>query len=225
MQPLVILYNHIHKALSGELDNLEAHARSLNPDRPEEMGAFAEHLGMIEGLLHVHSQEEEGVLWPEIEKQMPSLTRPYELDHEADDEVFARIHSHLEKLQQQSPDRASAQVSLARDTGVLAEQVRLHIRKEEEHVYAPFADRISRDEQMDISRRILSNLPAEILPQAMPWLASFLTPEEVAEGFALYVEAVGPERGRLFITPLPNGMPPEKWQEVLKHAPQLTSYA
>jgi iron-sulfur cluster repair protein YtfE (RIC family) len=218
------MYNHIHRALGGELDNLEAHARSINPDRPEEAGAFAGHLEMIENLLEIHSQEEEQVVWPEIDRQTPGLLRAYELDHEADKDVFARIHSHLGKLQQQSAESAGAQTSLARDTGVLAEQAKLHMRKEEEHIYGPFAESIGRDEQMEIGRRVLSNLPVEMLPQGMPWLASFLTAEEVAEGFELYVEAVGPERGRLFVSPLATSMPPEKWQAVLQHAPQLASY-
>ena len=225
MQPLATMFNHIHKALTGELDNVEAHARSLNPDRPGEVEAFAGHFGMLEGILEVHAHEEENAVWPEIDKQMPLVLQAYELDHEADKEVFARIHAYVEKLQQQSPDRASVQASLARDCGVLAEQSKLHMRKEEEHLYGPFAEGISREEQMAISQRLLNNLPEELLPQAMPWLASFLSAEEVAEGFSLYLEAVGPERARLFVAPIASGMPPEKWQQVIQRAPELASYA
>jgi hypothetical protein len=225
VQPFVTLYNHIHKALGGELDNVEAHARSLNPDRSEEIAGFAAHFGMIEGLLEVHSHEEENAVWPEIDKRMPLVLQAYELDHEADKEVFARIHSHIERLQQQSLDHTSAQASLARDCSVLAEQSKLHMRKEEEHVYGPFADSISREEQMEIGRRVLNNLPEDLLPQAMPWLAGFLTAEEVAEGFSLYVEAVGPERAHLFVAPIATGLPPEKWQQVLQRAPELAQYS
>jgi hypothetical protein len=99
------------------------------------------------------------------------------------------------------------------------------MRKEEEHVYGPFADSISREEQMEIGRRVLDNLPEDLLPQAMPWLAGFLTAEEVAEGFSLYVEAVGPERAHLFVAPIAIGLPPEKWQQVLQRTPELAQYA
>jgi iron-sulfur cluster repair protein YtfE (RIC family) len=225
MEPLVVLYNHIHKALGGEMDNLEGHALSLDPENAEAVVGFAGHLGMIHGLLEVHANEEEGVLWPEIEKQMPGLMGSYEIDHEAEREIFARIDSHLAALQQSGTDKKAISARLARDVGVAAEQLKLHMRKEESHIYTPFSEGIGEAAQMELGRQILSNLPVEILPQAMPWLASFLTAEEVAEGFDLYVKAVGPERGQLFITPLATGLPPGKWQEVLQHAPQLASYA
>lgn len=224
MKPLHAAYHHIHAALGGEMEKLEGHAMALDPASPEAIIGFTGHLGMIDSILEAHAHEEERVLWPEIESRMPGMMDSYEIDHREERALFDRIRADLASLGQPSTDRETTQRRMVRSVAVATEQLKLHMAKEEEHVYAPFAETLSEDEWKSLADQILSGLPPEMLPTAMPWLASYLTAAEVAESFSLYAQALGPERVRPFVSPLPAGMPPEKWQEVLKHAPELASY-
>ena len=225
MQPLHAAYHHIHCALGGEMEKLEGHAIALDATSPAELAGFGAHVGMIDGILEAHAHEEEVVLWPEIESRLPGMMDSYEIDHREERSLFARIHADVAALGQSGADREATQRRLVRSIAVATEQLKLHMAKEEEHVYEPFAATLTDEEWKSLGDRILSGLPPEMLPTAMPWLASYLTAAEVAESFSLYADALGPQRVKPFVAPLPNGMPPEKWQEVLSYAPKLAEYA
>lgn len=207
------------------MENLERHAGTLDASNPESVAAFAGHLGMVDEILEAHSQEEERVLWPEIVTRLPGVMGSYEIDHREERSLFERIRTDVAKLSGTGSDNGSVQARLTRSVAVASEHLKLHMLKEEEDVYSKFAETLSDTEGKDLIGRILSGLPPEMLPSAMPWLASHLSADEVAESFSLYVEALGPERARPYITPLPTGMPPEKWQEVVQKAPELGAYA
>ena len=121
MCPILSQYNHIHKAMGGELLKVEEQAAALDPNNPESVAALVGHLGMIRAILDVHAHAEEDGAWPMIEAKFPGLTRPYLLDHDYERSLFASIDTELANLQQPTGDKAAAGKRL------------YHMSKEEAH--------------------------------------------------------------------------------------------
>jgi hemerythrin-like domain-containing protein len=223
-RPLVSSYRHIHKAIGGELLKLEAHARSVDPNNPESVGGFAGHLGMFTGIQDAHSHEEEQGVWPQIESKLPGLTQTFLFDHEGERKYVADIKSALAELQRGGGDKQDAAARLYRSTVALASHLIHHMAKEEALLYVPFADRLSEQEESKIVYDTYEGLPEEMVVQAMPWWASYQTPEDIVQAAGILERHARPEKARLVTGAVVNSLPPERWAEVQRLGPQLAEF-
>jgi DUF438 domain-containing protein len=223
LRPIVGSYYHIHTAISGELLKLEAHAKSLDPNNAEAVGGFAGHFGMLSAIQEAHSHEEEEGIWPEIEKRLPGLTRTFLFDHEGEREYMAEIKSALGMLQG-SGDKGEAADRLYRNAVALASHLIHHMAKENELLYAPFADQLSDQEESKIVYEAYEGLPDAMIMQAMPWWASYQTPQDIADEAKTLLERARPEKARLVLGVVVKSLPPEKWTELEKLKPELSEY-
>ena len=150
------------------MEKLEGHAIALNASSPGDVAGFGVHLGMIDSILETHAQDEEVVLWPEIESRLPGMMDSYEIDHREERSLFERIHAEVSALAQPGMDREATQRRLTRSVAVATEQLKLHMAKEEEHVYSAFAETLTDEEWKSLSDRLLSGLPIDKLPTGCP---------------------------------------------------------
>jgi hemerythrin-like domain-containing protein len=223
-RPILNSFHRIHNAIKGELSNLEMHAKSLDPNSPESVGGFAGHFSFIVGTVQeAHSHEEENTLWPEIEALNPGLMVTFKADHEAERAYVAEIKTNLEKLQGAS-DKEAAAAGVYRNTVALVSHLHHHMNKEEAIPYSTFSDQLDDDKEFVLIGKILGGLPEEMLPMAMPWWASFQTPEDIADEHETTLKALGPEKAAKFAGPIVNSLSPEKWDAVLKLNPSLAPF-
>lgn len=224
MRPLVTSFHHIHTAIGGELLKLEEHARNVDTSSPESVGGFAGHLGMLKAIQDAHSHEEENGLWPAIEERMPGATASFMFDHEAERRYFGEIQSALRELQGDSSDKQDAAKRMYRYCVALSSHLIHHMEKEEVQPYSQFADRLSNEEEAAIIRATYDNLPPEMLQQAMPWWASYQSPEDLADAGDILLSAAEPNKARMVLNAALNSLPPEKWSAVKGLRPQLAEY-
>jgi iron-sulfur cluster repair protein YtfE (RIC family) len=221
---MVNSYHYIHNAIGGELLKLEEHARTIDPSNPESVGGFAGHLGMLTGIQDSHSHEEENGVWPLIEAKIPGLTNSFLFDHEGERKYIAEIRSALGELQQGNGDKEASKARLYRNTVALSSHLIHHMAKEEAQLYSAFADKMTEAEEGQLIHEVYQGLPNELIVQAMPWWASYQSPEGIVEEAATLRRWADPEKARLILSTVANSLPPEKWSAVEKLEPQLAEY-
>ena len=179
---------------------------------------------MLTMIQDTHSHEEESNFWPQIEAKMPGAMASFQFDHDGERKYVAEVKSALEQLQQGSGDKQDAAKRLYRNTVALSSHLIHHMAKEEAQPYSQFADAISPEEETQIIHGVYEALPAEVLGQAMPWWASYQTPEGIVDETDTMIRAASPEKARLVVSTIIKSLPPEKWSEVEKLRPELAQY-
>jgi iron-sulfur cluster repair protein YtfE (RIC family) len=222
-RPIVNSYHHIHQAIGGELLKLEEHARNVDPASRESVGGFAGHLAMLKAIQEAHSHEEEEGFWPLIEQRIPGATASFLFDHEAERRYFDEIEAALAELQS-GGDKQDAARRLYRYAVTLSSHLIHHMAKEEAQPYSQFADRLSEQEEAAIIHKVYEDLPAEMLQQAMPWWASYQSPEDIAEEADTLLSYAPPEKARMILSVVTNSLPPEKWSALKGLRSQLVEY-
>jgi hypothetical protein len=228
-RPLVNSFHGIHTAIGGELLKLEAHARSVDPNSPESVGGFVGHFGMLSMIQEGHSHEEENGVWPRIETRIPGLPATFLFDHEGERKYMADIQTALGELQGSGGDKADASARLYRNTVALSAHLIHHMAKEEALLYGPFADKLSEEEEWQIISAVYAGLLSqpnadELMKQALPWLVSYQTPEEIATESDTMLRAIDGRKVGFVLGIIVNGLPLEKWAELQKLRPQLAEY-
>jgi iron-sulfur cluster repair protein YtfE (RIC family) len=221
---LVNTYHHLHSAIGGELLKLEEHARTVDASSPESVGGFAGHLGMLKMIQDTHSREEEDGFWPLIEAKMPGATASFLFDHEAERRYFGEIESALAELQTGPGDKQDAARRLYRYAVILSSHLIHHMAKEEAQPYSQFADRLSEQEEAAIIHKLYDDLPADLLQQALPWYASYQSPNDLVEEANTLLSYADPDKARMILTVIANSLPPDKWSAVLGLQSRLADY-
>ena len=223
-RPMVGMFHHIHKAIGGELLKLEEHARTVDPGNPESVAGFAGHFGMLGMIQDTHSHEEESGLWPQIETRLAGITSGFLADHETERSYTGEIKSALAELQSGGADKQAAAQRLYRYAVALSSHLTNHMVKEEALLYTPYADVLTAAEEARAIYEAYEGLPEEVVVQAMPWWASYQSPEDIIEEAETLLNAVRPEKARLIIGTVIRSLPPEKWAAVEKLKPSLVEF-
>jgi hemerythrin-like domain-containing protein len=226
LRALVREFNHIHKAIRGELLKLEDHAGAVDPNDAGSVAGFAQHFGMVDNIQTAHSHEEENGLWPRIEAKHPGLLAAFPMDHEAEREYMAEIKQTLGKLQggQAKPEEKQALARrLYRYSVALSSHLSHHMNKEETLPYPTFAEGLTEQEEDGMIAAVLNGLPEEMMPMAIPWKTSYLTDEEVVEEFDHYVRILSTQKVKAFFGPI--ATMPDRWASLTKMRPAMAQYA
>jgi iron-sulfur cluster repair protein YtfE (RIC family) len=124
-----------------------------------------ERLHTMNELLDYHARGEEAAVFPAVDKLTPQVATPYLMDHR---ELDIMTDS-LEKIQQ-NPDS----LTTARATAVLDSFLRIHLNKEDAHLYPILRERTSDDEQIAIGTTMAKSVPPEKFPTMIQWLFPLL---------------------------------------------------
>lgn len=168
----------IHQAIAREVADLERLADAGDRD------AVAARLPFFKKVLHLHATGEEQGLFPDLAAQVPDVPATYVLDHREEDELIAAVERAL-------PEGGPR---LARAVAILREHLRLHIRKEEE-LLVPLVERLfsPAEQGVHVGRMMSAFSPAD-LAQVLPWLVTWLDPEERRAYVAIVERAMPPDR-------------------------------
>ena len=176
---------------------------------------------MLEAIQEAHSHEEENGLGPMIEARIPGATAGFLFDHEAERGYLAEMKAALAELQQSSGDKKEASGRVYRTAVALSAHLIHHMAKEEAQPYAQFADKLSEQEESKIIYDVYEGLPEELVVQAMPWWASYQSPQDIVDEAETLLTMARPEKARLVVGTVLKSLPPQKWAEVEKLKPDL----
>jgi hemerythrin-like domain-containing protein len=116
-------------------------------------------------LLDYHARGEEVAVFPAMDKLAPQLATPYLLDHR---ELDIMVNG-LETIQG-NPDP----LTTARATAVLGSFLRIHLNKEDAHLYMILKERTTDEEQIAMGVLMTRSVPPERFPTMIQWLLPLL---------------------------------------------------
>lgn len=130
-----------------------------------DMAPYFDRLQIIGEVLDYHARGEEAAVFPAVDNIAPFLAKAYILDHR---ELDSMVHG-LEAIRK-APDP----LTTARATAVLNSHLRIHLDKEDVHLYPILRERTTDDEQASIDKILASKTPPERSASHVQWLFPLL---------------------------------------------------
>jgi hemerythrin superfamily protein len=129
------------------------------------MAPYFDRLQIMSEILDYHARGEEAAVFPAVDNIAPFLAKAYILDHR---ELDSMVHG-LEAIR-----RAPDPLTTARATAVLNSHLRIHLDKEDVHLYPILRERTTDDEQASIGKILASKTPPERSASHVQWLFPLL---------------------------------------------------
>jgi hypothetical protein len=108
-----------------------------------------------------HAKGEEDFVFPALESVAPLVAEAYERDHRGLDSAFESLHRAVSE---------SDPLATARATAAFNFHLRIHLDKEDAHLYRIFNERVSLPNQGGIIGKLAQKIPPERFPEVVGWL-------------------------------------------------------
>ncbi len=116
-------------------------------------------------VLDYHAQGEEAAVFPAVDAVAPLVARAYLMDHRELDAMVAGLEE-MRKM----PNPLAA----ARATAALNAHLRIHLDKEDAHLYPILTEKTSESEQAAVAGAMAKKVPPEKFPTLFHWLFPLL---------------------------------------------------
>jgi iron-sulfur cluster repair protein YtfE (RIC family) len=124
-------------------------------------------LHAMDEILDYHARGEEAAVFPAVDNVAPLVAKAYLIDHRELDKMVENLET---MLLQKSPDPLQA----SRATAVLNSHLRIHLDKEEAHLYPILREKTTLSQQVAIGGVMSSKIPPDRFPAAIAWLFPLL---------------------------------------------------
>ena len=163
-------------------------------------------------ILDLHAQGEEEAVFPAVDRVAPLLAPLFVTDHDEMDIMCEGMNRVVG-----APDELAA----ARSTAVLHSHVRIHLAKEDTHLYPILRERIDTQEQGPIVGQMAGKVPPQLMPQMVNWLFPLVSQEDGATMTAVW-KALMPEEVFAGVKQLIQGaVKTDDWAELTRRVPGL----
>jgi len=162
-------------------------------------------------LLDLHARGEEAAVFPAMDRLLPQVATPYLMDHRELDKMVDSL-----EIIRKDPDP----LTTARATAILNSFLRIHLNKEDAHLYAILRERTTDAEQVDIGALMSRSIPPDKHPTMIQWVLPLLDFEDqviVAKGWA----NVMPPPVLAVIRPLIQKSVAGNWTNLIRSVPEL----
>ena len=160
-----------------------------------------------------HASGEEENVFPALEEVAPLVAEAYERDHRGLDSLYESLQKAI---------NASDTLAIARATAAFDSQLRLHLNKEEAHLYRIFNERIPLKNQGAIVGKMAQKVPQERLPELVAWEYPLLGPDD-RENMARIMQQVMPEAAFARVSMLIHEAIGNDWEELTRRIPELSN--
>jgi len=202
----------IHNAFRRDVYQIDASAFELARNGGDLTPVFGRLCTAAE-ILDYHAQGEEVAVFPAVDKLAPLVARAYFLDHRELDKMVNGFET-----MRKSPDA----LVTARATAVLESHLRIHLDKEDVHLYPILRERTTESEQASIVGLMSTKVPPERFPALVQWLLPLLDFDDrvvVTEGWMKFM----PPQVFANLKPLIRKVLAEDWTELTRRIPNLDS--
>ena len=177
------------------------------------MSPVLDRLHVMDEILDYHAQGEEAAVFPAVDRLAPLVTRAYLMDHRELDRMVDTLETmHLQK----SPDPLLA----ARATAVLNSHLRIHLDKEDAHLYPILREKTTVSQQVTIVGVMSSKIPPDRFPATVKWLFPLLSLSDqlvVTKGWMTLM----PPQVFAKVKPLIETTVAENWDLIIQRIPEL----
>ncbi len=168
-------------------------------------------LTLMGEVLDYHARGEEAAVFPAVDKVAPLVAKAYLMDHRELDVMVSGLEA-----MRKAPDP----LTMARATAVLSSHLRIHLDKEDAHLYQILRERTTEAEQASIVGLMSRQVPPNRFPTLIQWLFPLLSPEDQ------YVTTKGwmtlmPPPVFATVKSLIKQSVPQNWAELAKQIPGL----
>jgi hypothetical protein len=157
-----------HNAFRNDMEHIDAAALESAQSR-KGFDATIERFRFLNEVLVWHAHGEELAVFPALEKVAPLVAEAYVIDHRGLDEAFgelSRAYSARDTLQ------------TARAAAAFRFHLRIHLDKEDAHLYRIFRERIPLPEQAKALGSMASMIPQERFWEVVAWLYPLIGPDD-----------------------------------------------
>ena len=172
-----------------------------------------ERLRFFSEVLKWHADGEDALVFPAMEKMAPLVAKAYFLDHRE----FDTMTEGLAKIK-----AASDALIAARETAALTAVLRIHLDKEDVHLYPILSERTSTEEQAAIVGGMAAGVPPERNPEFIRWLFTLLGHDD-REMWTRVVMGLMPEQVFTGVKTLIRDTITDDWAELTRRIPELNA--
>jgi len=178
-----------------------------------DLSPVLDRLHVMDEILDYHARGEEAAVFPAVDNVAPLVARAYLMDHRELDKMVDTLKTiHLQK----SPDPLLA----ARATAVLNSHLRIHLDKEDAHLYPILREKTTISQQVSIIGIMSSKIPPDRFPAAIKWLFPLLSLSDqvvVTKGWMTLM----PPQVFANVKPLIKSTVAEGWETITQRIPEL----
>ena len=210
MSEPIYIVRAIHNAFRRDLSQIDSLTLKLASDGGD-LSPIFDRLSIVAEILDYHAQGEEAAVFPAVDRLTPFVARAYFLDHREIDNML----DGLEEMRK-SPEA----LTTARATAVLKAHLRIHLYKEDVHLYPILRKRTTESEQVSIVGLMSKKVPPERFPALVQWLLPLLELEDrviVTDGWMKLM----PPQVFAGLKPLMRKIMAEDWTELTRRIPKL----
>ena len=174
---IVLCLHNAFRRDTLELDDATFKAARSGAD----MTPIFDRLNITGEILDYHAKGEEEAVFPAVDKLAPLVAKSYFLDHRELDTMVAGLEA-----MRTAPDALTA----ARATAVLNAHLRIHLNKEDAHLYPILRERTTESEQASIVGTMAKKVPPDRAPTLVRWLFPLLGHDDravVTRGWMTYM--------------------------------------
>jgi iron-sulfur cluster repair protein YtfE (RIC family) len=200
----------IHNAFRRDLFQIDTSAFKLARTGGDFTPIF-DRLHLVAEILDYHAQGEEAAVFPAVDKLTPLVAQAYFLDHRELDTMVDRL-----EMMRKKPDP----LITARATAVLKSHLRIHLDKEDVHLYPILRERTTQSEQVSIGRMMSGKVPPERFPAMVQWLLPLLDFDDrvvITEGWMKLM----PPQVFAGLKPLMKKIMADDWVKLTQRIPNL----
>ena len=176
-----------------------------------DLTALLDRLHIMDEILDYHAKGEEAAVFPAVDNVAPLVAKAYIMDHRELDTMVSGLEA-----MRKTPDP----LTTARATAVLASHLKIHLDKEDAHLYAILRERTTESEQASIVGLMSKKVPPERFPTLVQWLFPLLDLEDrvvVTKGWMTLM----PPQVFEGLKPLIKKTVAENWVELTQRIPEL----
>lgn len=170
-----------------------------------------ERLHLFNEILDYHAKGEEAAVFPAVDNVAPLVAKAYLIDHRELDAMASGLEA-----ARKMPDP----LTIAIATAVLHSHLRIHLDKEDIHLYQILRERTTESEQVAIAGTMSKQVPSDRFPIMIQWLFPLLDLSDqivVTRGWM----NIMPPQIFVNIKPAIEKATAENWVELTKRIPDL----
>ncbi len=176
------------------------------------LSSAVERLRFFSEVLKWHADGEDELVFPAMDKVAPLVAKAYLHDHHE----FDTMTEGLAKIA-----AASDALVAARETAALIAVLRIHLDKEDEHLYPILRERTSLEEQSAIVGGMAAHVPPERNPEFIHWFFPLLGHDD-REMWTRVVMGLMPEQVFAGVKTLIRDTITDDWAELTRRIPELS---
>ncbi|MEE9247558.1 MAG: hemerythrin domain-containing protein [Dehalococcoidia bacterium] len=209
--PLDII-DAIHNALRNAMREIDAGAYKAAAGDGN-LSPTVERLRFFSEVLKWHADGEDEVAFPALDRVAPLVAKAYFLDHREMDTMT----DGLAKI-----EAASDTLIAARATAELTAVLRIHLDKEDVHLYPILRERTPAKEQASIVDAMAQHVPPERKPEFIRWFFPLVGHDD-RETWTRVVMGLNPEHVFAGMKTLIRDTITDDWAELTRRIPELDS--